>query len=36
VTPPKGWVEAKDAGGGNRLAILPPNKDDVDFNDPMI
>lgn len=36
VTPPKGWVEDKDAGGRNRVTILLPDKDDLDFNDPMI
>ena len=36
VTPPKGWVEDKDAGERNHVTILLPDKDDVDFNDPMI
>jgi hypothetical protein len=36
VTPPKGWVEDKDSGEQNHVTILLPDKDDVDFNDPMI
>lgn len=36
VTPPKGWVEDKDAGAQNRLTILLPEKENLDFNDPMI
>jgi len=36
VTPPKGWVEDKGAGEQNHVTILLPDKDDVDFNDPMI
>lgn len=36
VTPPKGWVEDKDAGERNHVTILLPDKDDLDFNDPMI
>jgi len=36
VTPPKGWVEDKDAGEQNHVTILLPDKNDVDFNDPMI
>ncbi len=36
AAPPKGWVEDKDAGAQNHLTILLPDKDDVDFNDPMI
>ncbi len=35
VTPPKGRVEDKDAGEQNHVTILLPDKDDVDFNDPM-
>ncbi len=36
ATPPKGWVEDKDAREQNHVTILLPDKDDVDFNDPMI
>ena len=36
VTPPKGWVEDKDAGAQNHVTILLPDKVEVDFNDPMI
>jgi hypothetical protein len=36
VTPPKGWIEDADAGAQNHVTILLPDKDDVDFNDPMI
>ena len=36
ATPPKGWGEDKDAGEHNHVTILAPDKDDVDFNDPMI
>jgi hypothetical protein len=36
VTPPKGWVEDRDAGAQNHVTILLPDKDDVDFSDPMI
>ena len=36
VTPPKGWVEDTDAGAANHVTILLPDKDEVDFNDPMI
>ena len=36
VTPPKGWVEEADAGAQNHVTILLPDKDEVDFNDPMI
>jgi len=36
VTPPKGWVEDKDAGEQNHVTILLPDKEDLDFNDPMI
>jgi hypothetical protein len=36
VTPPKGWVEDKAAGEQNHVTILLPDKEDVDFNDPMI
>ena len=36
VTPPKGWVEDKDAGEANRVTILLPDKANLSFNDPMI
>jgi hypothetical protein len=36
VSPPKGWVEDKDAGERNHVTLLLPDKDDVDVNDPMI
>jgi hypothetical protein len=36
VTPPKGWLEDKDAGEQNHVTILLPDKGDLDFNDPMI
>jgi len=36
ATPPKGWVEDKDAGEQNHVTILLPDKKDIDFNDPMI
>jgi hypothetical protein len=36
VTPPKGWIEDKDAGERNHVTILLPDKDVVDFTDPMI
>jgi hypothetical protein len=36
VTPPKGWLEDKDAGAQNHVTFLLPDKDDLDFNDPMI
>jgi len=36
VTPPKGWVSDPDSGEQNHVAILLPDKDDLDFNDPMI
>ena len=36
ATPPEGWVEDKNAGAQNHVTILLPDKDDLDFNDPMI
>jgi hypothetical protein len=36
VTPPKGWVLDSDSGERNQVTILLPDKDDLDFNDPMI
>ena len=35
VTPPKGWIEDQDAGEEHHLTILLPDKQNLDFNDPM-